>query len=588
MDNTVTIKSKTDDTLTVEGWLVVFGGKDLTGERFNADTDFWLDKMPGKRVALYDHSMNAGVKAAVLGYIDIEQKDMGLWAQAELDRHNAYMAEIEPLIESGTLGWSSGSVGHLVTRSYNREADVVDIKSWPIVEGSLTPTPAEPRTLGVAQVRAIIDAGETLKGLLEGAGDAPVIEPKTIVAATAPVVSTITPINKSKGKPLDTILDLDAVNAAIDAKMSKMGEGIDKILKRFEDEPVLRGSGVITPDGGGADPKVKNFADFLVAVQRNDTKRLVSVYGTKAALAEGAGQTGGFLVPKEYASDIMSLAGEDSIVRPRAYIQPMHSDQLSIPSLDQTTVQSAGNSAFYGGVVATWTGEAAALTEKEPTFRLTELNARKLGGYTLASNEMMADSAVGLEALLKRLFAGAVAFHEDYAFLRGNGVGKPLGIQNANCAISVTRASSGNDFDPADVGSMLKKLLPSSHKRAIWIMHPFVLPSLIGLASAGSSSLAWVGDMRSGYPATLLGLPIVFSEKMVASGTAFDVLLADLSYYVIGDRSELAIGSSEHFRFTNDQTTWKFSERVDGQPWLNDVITLADATSTVSPFVYLT
>jgi hypothetical protein len=37
----------------------------------------------------------------------------------------------------------------------------------------------------------------------------------------------------------------------------------------------------------------------------------------------------------------------------------------------------------------------------------------------------------------------------------------------------------------------------------------------------------------------------------------------------------------------NGQMTWKFEKRIDGQPWMKSAITLADATSTVSPFVYL-
>src|SRR5205085_951740 len=113
---------------------------------------------------------------------------------------------------------------------------------------------------------------------------------------------------------------------------------------------------------------------------------------------------------------------------------PMTSRTTQIPFLDQTTAPSAGNSAFLGGVVANWVAEAGTLTETEPTFRMMELVAHKLAGYTLASTEQMDDSAIGLEQLLKTLFAKAINWYEDYAFLRGNGVGKPLGIQNSPAA----------------------------------------------------------------------------------------------------------------------------------------------------------
>jgi HK97 family phage major capsid protein len=94
-------------------------------------------------------------------------------------------------------------------------------------------------------------------------------------------------------------------------------------------------------------------------------------------------------------------------------------------------------------------------------------------------------------------------------------------------------------------------------------------------------------NLRDGLPTRLMGLPVIFSEKVAAPGSAGDVILADFSYYVIGDRRSLAIASSEHYRFLNDQMTWRFTHRMDGQPWIKAPITLADNTNTVSPFVYL-
>jgi HK97 family phage major capsid protein len=136
--------------------------------------------------------------------------------------------------------------------------------------------------------------------------------------------------------------------------------------------------------------------------------------------------------------------------------------------LDQQTAQSAGTSAYFGGVVSSWTAEAGAFTETEPTFRMLRLVAHKLAGYTLSSTEALADSAVALEALLRTLFAGSIAWTEDYAFLRGDGVGKPLGIQPAACTIAVNRAGA-NAIALADAGNMLAKLLPASYNNAVWV-----------------------------------------------------------------------------------------------------------------------
>lgn len=165
MDTTVAIKSRTEDTITVAGYGVVFGGVDLEGETFGPDTDFMLDLVPSKLV-LYDHGQQ--LKHFIGKASTVAPDEYGLWVEAELDRHADYVAQIEELVGKGALGWSSGSVGHLARR------DGKAIKQWPIVEFSLTPTPAEPRTLGVDVIKSLAEADERYAALLpEGAGDAP-------------------------------------------------------------------------------------------------------------------------------------------------------------------------------------------------------------------------------------------------------------------------------------------------------------------------------------------------------------------------------------------------------------------------------
>ena len=159
MNTTVAIKAKTDDTITVAGYGVVFGGVDLEGETFAANTDFMLDLVPSKLV-MYDHAQNSAVKHVIGKTATVTPDEYGLWVEAELDRHADYVAQIESLAEKGVLGWSSGSVAHLTQRAGK------SITRWPIVEFSLTPTPAEPRTLGVDVIKSLAEADEAFAALL--------------------------------------------------------------------------------------------------------------------------------------------------------------------------------------------------------------------------------------------------------------------------------------------------------------------------------------------------------------------------------------------------------------------------------------
>lgn len=173
MDTKVTIKSRGNGEAVVTGYGVVFGGEDLYGETFSKDTDFMLSLVPEKPV-LFNHGLPVRIKQgdkstefslkSFLGAVkssSIFADDKGLFIEAVLDESADYMKEILDLIEQGVIGWSSGSIGHLVQREGK------NIRTWPIVEFSLTHTPAEPRTLGVEHLRALeavgLEASDTLE-----------------------------------------------------------------------------------------------------------------------------------------------------------------------------------------------------------------------------------------------------------------------------------------------------------------------------------------------------------------------------------------------------------------------------------------
>lgn len=160
----VKILEQDDNIATVGGYGVIFGGEDLEGEQFAADTDYMPDLVPVKLV-LYDHAF--GEVKHIIGQAAEKIDEIGIWVEAQLDRSREYVEAVIELVEKGVLGWSSGSVGRLVER------DGKYIKRWPIVEYSLTPTPAEPRTLGVERIKKLAEANPDLKALLpQDAGDA--------------------------------------------------------------------------------------------------------------------------------------------------------------------------------------------------------------------------------------------------------------------------------------------------------------------------------------------------------------------------------------------------------------------------------
>jgi hypothetical protein len=140
------IAVKAIDGDRVGGYLVIFGDKehpDLTNEWFTKSTDLCLDWYT-QRPILFEHGMDTKAQATMVGMIDtLDVDDLGVWVEGVLDRRNKYTAKVKELVGKGALGWSSGSLSHVVRKRAG------EILRWPLAEASLTATPAEPRTLGV-------------------------------------------------------------------------------------------------------------------------------------------------------------------------------------------------------------------------------------------------------------------------------------------------------------------------------------------------------------------------------------------------------------------------------------------------------
>jgi HK97 family phage major capsid protein len=145
-----------DDRGRIGGYLVVWGDgarRDLHGEYFTPDTDLGLDWYP-RRPVLYHHGLDGELGPVMIGQIEVMQPDdRGVWVEAQLDLRQQWARSVLDLVQQGALGWSSGSLPHLV-----EVAGDGYIRRWPVVEGSLTPTPAEPRFTDAVTVKAAFRA----------------------------------------------------------------------------------------------------------------------------------------------------------------------------------------------------------------------------------------------------------------------------------------------------------------------------------------------------------------------------------------------------------------------------------------------
>lgn len=338
------------------------------------------------------------------------------------------------------------------------------------------------------------------------------------------------------------------------------------------------------------EPKFEHAGEFMVALykhyNRTETDERLHLLrpANRKALAGEVGISGGFLLPTQQQNDILTVMGERSFVRQFATTVPMGARTVQWPSLDFSQ-GAAGVNAFTAGITVHWTEENTAPTASQPAFKAVELHARELKGLCYVPNGLLRDSPISLQAFFSgdQGFGGALAAELDYKAINGAGAGSPMGILNAPAKVTVSRNAS-TTFKWVDAVTMLSKMLMTGNPR--WIINQSVMPQLLQFVDAGNNSL-FVANAAIAPQGTLLGLPVEWTGKNPALGTAGDVILADWSYYLLGDRQTILMEVDMSYKFAESQTVYKATLAVDGQPWLNSSIKLMDGATIVSPYVVL-
>lgn len=341
--------------------------------------------------------------------------------------------------------------------------------------------------------------------------------------------------------------------------------------------------------GAVLDKEFASAGEFIFATWHlNNKPELQAKMNTlRNAYSSVVPSDGGFLVPESLRSQLLEIALEMAVVRPRATVVPMETARVPFPQIDSTT--NVGS--VFGGMIAYWGEESAALTDASPKFGRVVLDAKKLTGLSVVPNELLQDSLTSFSALVERLWPQALAFFEDVAYMTGNGVGEPLGFLGAGngAGIAITK-ETGQTADTIVLENVIKqysRMLPSSLARGIWICSPEALPQLFTMAlSVGTGGgPVMLTNVAGPAPVTIFGRPLVVSEKAGRLGDRSDLSFVDLSYYLIGDRQTMTASSSTDWKFGNDQTAYRIIQRVDGRPWIQSAITPQNGGPTLSPFV---
>lgn len=407
-------------------------------------------------------------------------------------------------------------------------------------------------------------------------------------------------IETAEGEDRD--LTAEEQSAFDTAKASK--DDLDKRIERLEgieaseealDAVVPAASRRANIQRPGGDPTAREFesiGEFLSAVRfRPSDQRLEFVEGVGAETDENGlraemrmdnDRQGGFMVPNQLRSNIMSISPQDALVRPRANVIPAGSPPdagITMPALDQSG-DNPGN--VFGGMTFSWIEEGGEKPETDAELRGVSLVPHEIAGFVTVTDKLLRNWQASA-SFLENLMRGGVSAAEDYAFLRGTGNGQPLGALNAPVLKAVNRAVA-NQVSYTDLVNMVAVLLMRGGS-PVWSIPQGALPQIAKLKDE-NNNLIWQANARDGFAGTLLGYPVRWNNRAPALGSKGDILLADWSYYLIKDGSGPFVAASEHVKFTSNKTVIKIFWNVDGAPWMNAPFKEENGYE-VSPFVAL-
>lgn len=293
---------------------------------------------------------------------------------------------------------------------------------------------------------------------------------------------------------------------------------------------------------------------------------------------------GGFLVQTNFSQEIIAGAYGEARVAGlcdrRLTSKPLA--DVRIPGIDET---SRADGSRFGGVVSYWGDEATQVAKSKPRWKNLNLSTRKLIAFVAGTNELISDAPM-FDAHLKQVVPAELGFKLDLAVLSGSGAGQPLGMLSSQALISVAKETgqASGTIVRENVNKMWKRLPAPSRYGAVWLANEDVDEQLEQLAGNPVTYIS-AGVNGNEYP-LLKGRPVLTIEQCPTLGTPGDLVLADLSKYIIVDGG-INTMLSFHVLFDSDEVSFRFTMRVDGKPSFTTPITPYNGSQTRSPFIAL-
>jgi HK97 family phage major capsid protein len=382
-------------------------------------------------------------------------------------------------------------------------------------------------------------------------------------------------------------------------------ETLDRDMANAERLHKLRSDKAIgTPESMGSDTEeaqavvlpFKSFGEQLLAVHNAAKNHVVderlNIVATIQGQNESVPSDGGFLVQRDFNQEILRRSFDVSALASKVRRIPIsaNANGLKINALKD---DSRATGSRFGGVQVYWPAEGGTISNAGALqFRQIELDLKDLAAVVYATRNILQDTTA-LTALMMEAVPAEIAFTVDDSIIWGSGTGRIKGFMTTGCKVSITKETgqAARTIVYENIQKMWARMWSRSWANSAWYINQDCMPQLnamsLVIGTGGVPVYLPPGGLSQSPFGTLMGRPVIPLEYCETLGTEGDIILADLSQYIMIDKGGIDTASSIHVEFLTAQECFRFIYRVDGQPIDNKPITPYKGTATQSPFVTL-
>jgi HK97 family phage major capsid protein len=333
-----------------------------------------------------------------------------------------------------------------------------------------------------------------------------------------------------------------SADVVTEEKLARIDAALDTTRTRLDR---LTLDGRRAPLGAGAPPRdaaaTEHKAAFDLYVRAGESGGLKRL--EEKALSAGSGPDGGYLVPATVEHEVLTRLARLSPIRGLATVRTISSGLYK--RAVSVTEAAAG-----------WVAEAAPRPQTDaPTLSELSFPAMELYAMPAATQTLLDDTVVDLDAWLADEVETTFAEQEGTAFVTGNGVSRPRGFLSydtvANAAwvpgklgfVATGAAGAFPAANPADVLFDLVYGLRAGYRQNAGFVMNRRLQSNIRKMKDADGNYLWQPPQAADRAATLLGFPVTEAEAMPdAAANSLSLAFGDFRRgYLVVDRAGLRV-----------------------------------------------